>query len=163
MASPSSTIIIEDDELPPNWRPSDPQFQGTSPRTSAEDTIVERTHAASGGIEPSRKRTRAAKQRPDTLDVSFKKLRRTVDQKFEKLEREAEKLQQKIQELQNELLQKEEQHQEELLGRRMLDCKICYEQPDCWGTMLCGHMACQSCIKKSNPEDRRVYTAEDQI
>jgi hypothetical protein len=26
-----------------------------------------------------------------------------------------------------------------------VECKICYEQPGRWVTILCGHMVCESC------------------
>ncbi|KAF3010383.1 hypothetical protein E8E15_000801 [Penicillium rubens] len=132
MTSPSSTIVIEDDELPPSWRSANLQVQRTSPRTSPE-ILIEPNDAASGSIEPSRKRKRAKRKQPDTLDTYFKKLRKTFDQRdqeVENLEQEVEKQQKQVQELQSKLLLQEDRHQEELSRRRILDCKICYEQPD---------------------------------
>ncbi|KAJ5529061.1 hypothetical protein N7527_002454 [Penicillium freii] len=76
-------------------------------------------------------------------DTCFKKLRKTFDQRdqeVENLEQEVEKQQKQVQELQSKLLLQEDRHQEELSRRRILDCKICYEQPDCWHNLLCGHM-----------------------
>ncbi|KAJ5873273.1 hypothetical protein N7455_003816, partial [Penicillium solitum] len=140
MTSPSSTILIEDDELPPSWRSGNSQAQRTSPRTSLE-TLIEPNDATSGSMEPSRKRKRAKRKQPDTLDTCFKRLRKTfdkrdqevekLDQEVENLEQEFEKQQKQVQELQSKLLQQEDQHQEELSRRRILDCKICYKQPDC--------------------------------
>lgn len=66
MTSPSSTILIDDDELPPSWRPTDSHVQRTSPHTSP-GILVEPSDAASGGTEPSRKRKRAEGKRSDTL------------------------------------------------------------------------------------------------
>ncbi|CAG7957519.1 unnamed protein product [Penicillium salamii] len=156
MTSPSSTIVIEDDELPPSWRSANLQVQRTSLRTSPE-ILIEPNDAASGSIEPSRKRKRAKRKQPDTLDTCFKKLRKTfdqrdqevekLDQKVENLEQEVEKQQKQVQELQSKLLLQEDRHQEELSRRRILDCKICYEQPDCWHNLLCGHMICEPCAK----------------
>ncbi|OQE57442.1 hypothetical protein PENNAL_c0402G04862 [Penicillium nalgiovense] len=94
MTSPSSTILIEDDELPPSWRSGNSQAQRTSPRTSLE-TPIEPNDATSGSIEPSRKRKRAKRKQPDTLDTCFKRLRKTFDerdQEVEKLDQEVENL-----------------------------------------------------------------------
>ncbi|KAJ6069145.1 hypothetical protein N7499_011032, partial [Penicillium canescens] len=139
MTSPSSTIIIEDEELPPNWPSTDSQVQRSFQHTSPESPI-EPNDTASGSIGPSRKRRRAAGKRSETLDTSFKKLRKTVDEKVKTLNQDIENLQQQVQELQNKLLLQEDRHQEELSQRRILDCRICYGQPDCWHIMLCGHM-----------------------
>ncbi|KAJ5607197.1 hypothetical protein N7537_003816 [Penicillium hordei] len=86
MTSPSSTILIEDDELPPSWR--------TSLRISLK-TPIELNDATSGSIEPSRKRKRAKRKQPNTLDTCFKRLRKTFDerdQEVEKLDQEVENL-----------------------------------------------------------------------
>lgn len=85
-------------------------------------------------------------------DTSFKKLRKTVDEKVKTLNQDIENLQQQVQELQNKLLLQEDRHQEELSQRRILDCKICYGQPDCWHIMLCGHMVCESCAERLTPK-----------
>lgn len=66
MTSPSSTILIDDDELPPSWRPTDSHVQRTYPYTSP-GILIEPSDAASGGTEPSRKRKRAEGKRSDTL------------------------------------------------------------------------------------------------
>lgn len=82
---------------------------------------------------------------------AFKKLHKTVDH-------EVEKLRQQAQELRNELRLERDRHQklqEELSQQKkrlILDCKICYMQPDCWLTMLCGHMVCESCAGKLDPK-----------
>ncbi|KAJ5593092.1 hypothetical protein N7537_009996 [Penicillium hordei] len=158
MTSPTSTILIEDDELPPSWRPTDSQVQRTSPRTSLE--ILIRPNDATSG-EPSRKRKRVNKL-PGTLDTCFKKLRKTfdqeietrdrkvedLDQKVEDLSQEVEKLEKQVQDLQRELLLQNDRHQEELSRRRILECKICLEQPDGWHYLLCGHMLCEPCAKR---------------
>lgn len=91
-------------------------------------------------------------------DTCFKRLRKTfdkrdqevekLDQEVENLEQEFEKQQKQVQELQSKLLQQEDQHQEELSRRRILDCKICYKQPDCWYILLCGHMICETCAER---------------
>ncbi|KAJ5531382.1 hypothetical protein N7527_004775 [Penicillium freii] len=73
MTSPSSTILIEDDELPPSWRSANSQVERTSPRTSPE-ILIEPNDATSGSIEPSPRRKRAKRKQPDTLDTCFKKL-----------------------------------------------------------------------------------------
>ena len=60
----------------------------------------------------------------------------------------------KNQKLQEELQQEQERHQknkEELRRasqRRILECPICFEQPDCWVTLLCGHLFCKKCIEE---------------
>ncbi|KAJ5967152.1 hypothetical protein N7501_003400 [Penicillium viridicatum] len=66
MTSPSSTILIDDDELPPGWRPTDSQVQRTSPRTSL-GILIEPNDAATRSIDSSRKRKRAKGKQPDTL------------------------------------------------------------------------------------------------
>ncbi|KAJ5882302.1 uncharacterized protein N7529_000974, partial [Penicillium soppii] len=103
MASPSSTIVIEDDELPPNWR-SDLQFQETTPHISAEHPMIQQSDAASG----------SKREPPDTLDFLFQKLRMAVEQH---LERHVERLQQQAQELHEKLVEQEEQHQKQLSRR----------------------------------------------
>ncbi|KAJ5676447.1 hypothetical protein N7536_012619 [Penicillium majusculum] len=90
MTSPLSTILIKDDELPPSWR--------TSPRISLE-TLIEPNDATSGSMEPSRKRKRAKRKQPDTLDTCFKRLRKIFDkrdQEVEKLDQEVENLEQEF-------------------------------------------------------------------
>ncbi|KAJ5185812.1 hypothetical protein N7491_006316 [Penicillium cf. griseofulvum] len=67
MTSPSSTILIDDDELPPTWPLTDLRV------------LVELNNAAGGSIELSRKRKRAEGKRSDSLDTCFKKLRKIVD------------------------------------------------------------------------------------
>lgn len=80
-------------------------------------------------------------------DTCFKRLRKTVDQTVEICDQKVEKLEKEVQELRNRLLLQEDRHQEELSRRRFLDCNICYEQPDCWHSLLCGHMICEPCAK----------------
>ncbi|KAJ5589603.1 hypothetical protein N7537_012281, partial [Penicillium hordei] len=162
ITSPSSTIIIEDNELPPSWRPTDSQVQRRSPRTSLR-ILIEPTDATSGRIEPSRKRKRAKGKQRDTLDTCFKKLRKTLDEEVESLDQEVEKLQKQVQELQGKLLLQEERHQEELQSKlllqkdqhqeelsriRILNCNICYEQPDRWHARACGHLICEACEER---------------
>ncbi|OQE24858.1 hypothetical protein PENFLA_c009G11054 [Penicillium flavigenum] len=95
MTSPSSTIVIEDDELPPSWRSANSHVQRTSPRTSPE-ILTEPNDAAIGSIEPSRKRKRAKGKQRDTLDTCFKRLRKTLDEEVESLDQEVKKLQKQI-------------------------------------------------------------------
>ncbi|KGO50099.1 hypothetical protein PEX2_055700 [Penicillium expansum] len=169
MTSPSSTILIEDDELPLSWRPTDSQVQRRSPRTSLE-VLIEPNDAASGSIEPSRKRKRAKGKGRDTLDTCFRKLRKTFDEELGYFDQEVERLQQKFQEIERKLLLQEERYQEELRSKlilqeerhqeelqrelllqaeqhevalsqiRTLRCIICYEQPDRWHVRACGHL-----------------------
>jgi rubrerythrin len=55
---------------------------------------------------------------------------------------------------QDELRQEKERYQKAQADlsrereRRVLECKICYMQPDHWVTILCGHMVCESCAEK---------------
>ncbi|KAJ5705553.1 hypothetical protein N7536_001242 [Penicillium majusculum] len=147
MTSLSSTILIEDNELPPSWRPTDSQVQRRSPYTSL-GILIEPTDATSGSIEPSRKRKRAKGKQRDTLDTCFKKLRKTLDEEVESLDQEVEKLQKQVQELQSKLLLQKDQHQEELSRIRILNCDICYEQPDRWHARACGHLICEACEER---------------
>ena len=61
------------------------------------------------------------------------------------------RLQEKNRMLRDELHQERERHQkmqEELSQqreKRILECKICYMQPDRWVTILCGHTVCEIC------------------
>ncbi|CAG7975528.1 unnamed protein product [Penicillium salamii] len=161
MVSSSSTILIEDDELPPSWRSSNSQVQRTSPRTSL-NILIEPNDATSGSIEPSPKRKRAKRKQPNTLDTYFKKLRKTFDQRdqeVENLEQEVEKQQKLVQELQSKLLLQEDRHREELSRRRILDCKICYEQPDCWHILLCGHIIYEPCTERLDQNACPLYRA----
>ncbi|KAJ5491937.1 hypothetical protein PEX2_084880 [Penicillium expansum] len=116
MTSPSSTILIEDDELPLSWRPTDSQVQRRSPRTSLE-VLIEPNDAASGSIESSRKRKRTKGTHRDTLDTCFKKLRKTLDEEVGYRDQELERLQKQVQEIESKLLLQEERHEEELQSR----------------------------------------------
>ncbi|KAJ5630661.1 uncharacterized protein N7484_010761, partial [Penicillium longicatenatum] len=79
-----------------------------------------------------------------STDNAFKELRKTVSHKMQRL-------QEKNRMLRDELRQEKERHQktEEELSqqreKRILECKICYMQPDRWVFILCGHMVCRSC------------------
>jgi rubrerythrin len=77
-------------------------------------------------------------------DDAFEELRKTVSHKMQRL-------QEKNRMLRDELRQERKRHQktEEELSqqreKRILECKICYMQPDRWVFILCGHMVCRSC------------------
>ncbi|KAJ5588744.1 hypothetical protein N7537_011422, partial [Penicillium hordei] len=140
MTSSERTIIIDDDELPPSWRPTDSQAQITSPCISLQIPIPP-SDATSGSTKPSSKRRRVSRTL-DTLDTCLRKLRNTVDQKDQEIEMLGQKLEDRDQEV--EKLQKQVQElllqEEELSQRRILECKICLEQSDGWKLRLCGHM-----------------------
>lgn len=87
-------------------------------------------------------------------DFLFQKLRMAVEQHVERLE-------QKVQELQEKLFTQEQQHQKQLSRRPVLYCKICFQAPDHWRTMLYGHMTCESCMERDNPKECPVCGAND--
>ncbi|KAJ5202326.1 hypothetical protein N7449_004405 [Penicillium cf. viridicatum] len=83
MTSPLSTILIDDDELPPSWRTS---------LLISLGILAEPNDAASGSTELSRKRKRTEGKRSDTLDTCFKKLRKIVDQAVASCDQKVENL-----------------------------------------------------------------------
>ncbi|KAJ5971818.1 uncharacterized protein N7479_001736 [Penicillium vulpinum] len=147
MASPSDTIIITDDEELPSLEPGSSRPRRV-PRLDYcyrdfESMIVESVADETDTI-PSRKRKRTETKEPSTLENAVEELRGAVSHKMQRL-------QDKNRILRDELRQERERHQktqEELSQQRekhILECKICYMQPDRWVLILCGHMVCRPC------------------
>ncbi|KAJ5449494.1 uncharacterized protein N7458_005943 [Penicillium daleae] len=151
MASP--IIIVDDDEIQsPELRISRLR---RGPRRDYRYLDYERVLAESiddtTGSTSSRKRRRTETKERSTLDDAFKKLRTTFDGEITML-RERNRM------LRDELRLKRNEHQkgkEVLIQlREKLRCKICYEHPDRWATLACGHMFCLSCAE--NPENPKT-------
>ncbi|KAJ5142460.1 uncharacterized protein N7515_001247 [Penicillium bovifimosum] len=149
MASPSDTIIITDDEELPSLEPDSPRPR-RAPRCDYSYREFENMIVEAVGDEtettPSRKRKRIETNEPSALDNAFGELRKAVSHKMQRL-------QEKNRKLRDELCQERQRHQktEEELSqqreKRILECKICYMQPDRWMFVLCGHMVCRSCAR----------------
>ncbi|KAF9882691.1 hypothetical protein FE257_005523 [Aspergillus nanangensis] len=148
MTTPSSTIIITDDEELPRLEPdsSRPRWvpRGGYSYQDFESSIVEAVDGETDTT-PSRKRKRNETKEPSALDNALEEVRRTVSH-------EIQRLQEKNRILRDELLQERKNHkktEEELSQqreKRILECKICYIQPDYWAAFIqCGHMVCKSC------------------
>ena len=91
-------------------------------------------------------------------DNVFKNVRNAVDHEIELLRNKTRALQEELRQEREERQKAEEevrrgrevrQKMEEQLSlekdRLVLECKICYMQPDLWMTLLCGHLFCNSC------------------
>lgn len=75
---------------------------------------------------------------------AFKNVRNAVDHELQLLRDENRMLQEKLRREREE----RQKMEGELFWERnklVLECKICYMQPDSWMTLLCGHLFCNSC------------------
>ncbi|CAI7614591.1 unnamed protein product [Penicillium viridicatum] len=108
-------------------------------------------------IPPSRKRKRTETE-SSILDNVFKNVRNAVDDEIQRLRDKNRALQEELRQEREERQKVEEevhrgreerQKMEEQLSRErdrlVLECKICYMQPDIWRTLSCGHLFCNSC------------------
>jgi rubrerythrin len=77
-------------------------------------------------------------------DKAFEELRKATSHKLQRLEEKNQLLQDELR-LERERYQKAQQELSEQRKRLIMECKICYKQPDRWMTILCGHMICESC------------------
>ncbi|CAG8902302.1 unnamed protein product [Penicillium egyptiacum] len=146
MASHSNTIIIADDEELPSLQPGGSRPRG-GPRCDYSYREFEHMFGETDDetdTTPSRKRKRTEMKEPSALDNAFKELQKAIRHKMQRL-REKKRM------LRDELRQERERHRKTLeeasrqRERRVLECKICYTQPDRWVTIVCGHMICESC------------------
>ncbi|KAJ5255839.1 hypothetical protein N7497_001549 [Penicillium chrysogenum] len=147
MASRSNTIIIADDEELPNLQPG-----GSRPRRAPrhnynhEDSESMFIDAADDETR-SRKRKRTEKKKPSALDNAFQLLNKEVRHEVKRLKKENRMRQDELRQ-EKERYQKAQADLSRERERRVLECKICYMQPDHWVTILCGHMVCESCAEK---------------
>ncbi|KAJ5768141.1 hypothetical protein N7533_000724 [Penicillium manginii] len=169
MTSPSDTILIDDEEESTSLEPGSSRLRtGARPDYSYQkfENMIDALVDKEGDTTPSRKRRRTETDETSVfVSVShnfhaliflgliiyqeniFKKLGKTVRHKIQQL-------QDRTQVLQDELRQERKSHrktQGELYQERQkrnFKCKICYEQPDRWVTISCGHMFCESCTDK---------------
>ncbi|CAG8091507.1 unnamed protein product [Penicillium nalgiovense] len=163
MASPSDTIVIVDDEIFQSFEPGDSRPR-RGPRRDYryrdfESMIIE-SNADEVDTTPSRKRKRT-ESKELSMDNAFEELRKAVD-------REIQLLEEKKRMLQDQLHLEREAHKQTqgMLSKekeRLIECMICYMQPDHWVTILCGHMVCESCagnleMPKSCPICRVPFT-----
>ncbi|KAK9547576.1 hypothetical protein V6Z79_010276 [Aspergillus fumigatus] len=142
MSSPSDTIIITDDEELPS-------LEAVSPRPSYREFESMVLKAVDNEVDAilSRKRKRTETE-SSALNNAFEELGKEVSRTSHRLKwLEEENLR-----LRDELHQERENHkktQEELSQQKekhVVDCKICYMQPDLWVMIpACGHMVCESC------------------
>lgn len=81
------------------------------------------------------------------------KIQQLEDQK-QQLEYQKQQLEDQNEALRDELSQEREKNQkiQEVLSReqkkRICECKICYQQPDQWVMLSCGHMFCKPCADR---------------
>ncbi|PYH76329.1 hypothetical protein BO82DRAFT_208027 [Aspergillus uvarum CBS 121591] len=164
MASPFDTIIITDDEELPSLEPGSSQPRRASCRDYSyrkfENLVVEAVNETE--TTPSHKCKRTETKEPSALDNAFEELRKAVNHKIKQLQEKnrnlRDELHQERERHQKELFQVKEEHQktqEELSQqreKRVLECNICYRQPDRWVVIQCGHMFCRSCFKALRTE-----------
>ncbi|KAJ5199438.1 hypothetical protein N7472_004642, partial [Penicillium cf. griseofulvum] len=100
------TIYLKEEPLKCNWykRLGNSQAQRTSLHTSLK-TPIEPNDTTSGSIELSRKRKRAKRKQPNTLDTYFKRLHKTFDER----DQEVKKLDQEVKNLEQEVKKQQKQ------------------------------------------------------
>ncbi|KAJ6024789.1 hypothetical protein N7540_005586 [Penicillium herquei] len=136
--SENSAIVILDDSADTEPSTLDLQWPG---QPNSDDVVHVESQNNNNSQSKSHKRKRCS------LDEEFSKLRRRIDRSLEeKLENVRKNMQREIENLRQEVDREQESHrktQAELSrykDRLIMECKICYAQPDCWLTLLCGHM-----------------------
>lgn len=147
MASSFDTIVIADDEEFPSLEPGSSRPQRAPRRDYSyrdfESMIIESVNAEADPT-PSRKRRRTETKEPSALDDAFGGLRKALDREIQLLQERNRMLRDELR-LEREGHQKTQEELSQQRERRILDCRICYIQPDRWVTILCGHMVCKSC------------------
>ncbi|KAJ5593097.1 hypothetical protein N7537_010001 [Penicillium hordei] len=149
MARYSNTIIIPDDEESSSLEPTISRPRRYPRRDyryqEFESMLVEAIDDAP--IMPPSHQDNVFKNFRNAVDDEIQLLRDKNRALLEELRQEREerqKLEEQIRRGREERQKMEEQLSLER-DRLVLECKICYMQPDLWMTLLCGHLFCNSC------------------